>query len=47
MYGTVNITMKEIFPANKTQIQILQNVDVVPVSGKRFVLQWKEKTIQN
>jgi len=45
MYGTVKITMKEIFPANK--IQILKNVDVVSVSGKRFVVQWKEKTIQN
>jgi len=46
MYGTVNITTKEIFPANKTQIQVLKSVDVVPVSEKRFVLQWKEKTIQ-
>jgi hypothetical protein len=47
IYGTVKITKREIFPATKTKIQVLKNVDVVPVNGKRFALHWKDKTMQN
>lgn len=35
MHGTVNVTMTDIFPANKTHIQVLKNVDVVTVSVEK------------